>query len=173
MKVEKRKYGQTLVEKIPKYKMDVLNQILESDEITKLISYDTPDAPYRKSLTQEQRDELLYERVFPFRFVPDAIENQGTFITMGVGRVRMLEEGYTVYDDYQSGQVTFYIFTHVDLMRTHGGIRQDLVLAEISKIFDKNRTLGIGELKIRSLDELWIHNNKFGGYTISFSMVDI
>ena len=153
--------------------MDVLNQILASDEIAKLLMYDTADAPFRDAPTEEEKEALLYEKVFPFRFVPDAIENQGTFITMGVGRVRRLEEGYTVYDDYTTGQVTFYIFTHVKLMRTQGGIRQDLLLTEIDKIFDKNRTLGIGELKLRGVEELWIHNNKFGGYTVSFSMVDI
>lgn len=153
--------------------MKILNQIVESDVISKLLKYDTSDAMFRTSLTEEERESLIHERVFPYRFVPDAIENQGTFITMGVGRVRLLEEGYDIYDDYQSGQVTFHIFTHVDLMLTQTGIRQDLLLAEIDNIFDKNRTLGIGELKIRGVDELWIHNNKFGGYTISFTIVDI
>ena len=153
--------------------MKILSQIVESDVISKLLKYDTADAMFMKSLSEEEKEALIHERVFPYRFVPDAIENQGTFITMGVGRVRLLEEGYDIYDDYQSGQVTFYIFTHVDLMNTHTGIRQDLLLAEIDKIFDKNRTLGIGELKIRGVDELWIHNNKFGGYSISFTIVDI
>lgn len=162
-----------MVQRIPTYKLKVLDKLKESDVISKLLHYDTSDAMRKPNLTEDEKDDLIYSRIYPYRFVPDIIENQGTYITIGLGSVRLYEQGYDIYDDFTSAQLNFFIFTHQGLMRTNSGIRQDLLVAEVSKIFDKDRTLGIGELKIRSMDELWIHNNKFGGYTISFQLVDI
>lgn len=162
-----------MVEKIPEYKMKVMNKLLESDVIAKLLYYKSQDAMFNKDLTDEEKEDLFYKNIYPFRFVPDTIEEQNTYITFDVGRIRGLEVGYNIYDDYLSGQVTFYLFTHVELMRTHNGIRQDLLLAEMSKLFNKDRTLGIGELNIRGVEVFYMHNNKFGGYMLSFSITDI
>ena len=170
---QKRKYGKDIVEKIPEYKMKVLKKVLESDVIAKLLYYKSADALFRPDLTEEQKDELLYKNVYPYRFMPDTIEVQDSFITFDIGRIRALEVGYDIFDDYKNGQVTFYLFTHTELMRTHSGIRQDLILAELSKLFNKDRTLGIGELNIRGVEVLYMHNNKFGGYTLSFTIIDV
>lgn len=150
--------------------MEILNRVLESDVLTKLLKYDTTDALFKPKV--EDPYSLLYDRVFPYRFVPDPIENQGTFLTIGINGFRRYQEGFKVFDDYQSGEIYFYFFTHHDLMRTDSGVRQDLMLGELDKIFDGNRVIGIGELKLRYVNELWIHNNKFGGYSIAFTVVD-
>lgn len=151
--------------------MEVINRIIQSKELTKLLQYDTPDALFMEDV--ENPESLIHSRVFPYRFMPNPIENQGTFITIGIGGFRAHENGYDVYDDYRTGSVYFYVFTHVDLMRTHSGTRQDLIIAELDRIFDKSKGIGMGELKGSYMNELWIHNNKFGGYTVGYAITDI
>ncbi|MDY7043686.1 hypothetical protein RVS70_05655 [Virgibacillus sp. M23] len=168
-----KKRGKSTIQKIPKYKMDVLKRVLESDVLTKYMYYEDRDALFKDSLSMEDRNNLLYQRLFPYRFVPSPIENQSTYITLGVNGFRRHEEGFKVFDDYQSGEIYFYLFTHTDLMQTDNGVRQDVMLAEIDRLFDSCTGLGMGELKLRYVNELWMHNNKFGGYTVSFTITDL
>nr|DAM04605.1 MAG TPA: hypothetical protein [Caudoviricetes sp.] len=171
MKEVSKKNHTSPIQKIGEYKMDILNRIVQSPELAKLLRYDTPDALFRDDV--ENPETLIHERVFPYRFMPDTVENQGTFITIGIGGFRPHENGYDIYDDYSTGSVYFYVFTHVDLMQTHNGTRQDLIIAELDKIFHKSKGIGMGELKSSYMNELWIHNNKFGGYTLGYAITDI
>lgn len=164
------KRGQSTMEKLGEYKMEVLKRCIEDEELAKLLSYDAEDALFRDKV--ENPNELMYKRVFPYRFVPDPLQQQGTYLTLGASGFRRHQEDYTIYDDYQSGEIYFYFFTHVDLMRTDSGVRQDLILGVISRLFDGTRGIGMGELKIRYMNELWMHNNKFGGYSVAFTITD-
>jgi hypothetical protein len=158
------------MEKLGEYKMEVLNRCLEDQKLIKLLKYDGRDATFQNDVSDAY--SLLYDRVFPYRFVPNTVENQGTYLTLGVNGFRRHQEGFKVYDDYQAGEIYFYFFTHVDLMRTDSGVRQDLMLAEISRLFDGTKGIGMGELKLRYVNELWMHNNKFGGYSVAFTITD-
>lgn len=163
------------IEKIGDYKLEILRKIISNDKLAKLLYYNTQDALFRPNLTEEQKESLLYSKVYPYRFVPNPVEDQGTFITIGVGNIKKYKDKGKVYDDYHNANVYFYIFTHMDLMRTYSGIRQDVILAEISKEFDgeKSKDLGMGEFSIDNINELWLHNNKFGGYTVAFNITDL
>ena len=165
------KRGQSAIEKIGEYKMNILNRCLEDKELVKLLNYNDADALFKEDVKNPY--SLLHTRVFPYRFVPSPVEVQGTFLTIGMSGFRRHQETFKTYDDYQSGEVYFYFFTHVDLMQTDSGVRQDLILARISRIFDGTTGLGMGELKLRYVNELWIHNNKFGGYSVSFTITDL
>ncbi|WP_257129957.1 hypothetical protein [Bacillus cereus] len=166
------KRGKSAMEKLGEYKMEILNRCLESQVLAKLLKYDSEDALSKKDIEMDDAFSLMNTRVFPYRFVPTTIDEQGTFLTLGVNGFRRYQEGFTVFDDYQAGEIYFYFFTHVDIMRTDNGVRQDLMLAEISRLFDGTKGIGMGELKLRYLNELWIHNNKFGGYAVSFTVTD-
>lgn len=159
------------MEKLGEYKMEVLNRCLSSDTLTKILTYDKPSALFEDEV--EDKYSLLYERVFPYRFNPNPIEHQGSFVTLGVNGFRRHQEGFKVFDDYEAGEIYFYLFTHADLMRTDSGVRQDLMLAEIARLFDGTKGIGMGELKLRYVNELWMHNNKYGGYSVAFTITDL
>lgn len=165
------KLGSSAVEKIGEYKMEILDRLMSSDKISKLLRHDSADALFKPSL--EDSSELLYDRIYPFRFVPSPVENQGTWITLGLSGFRPHQEGYKIFDDYITGEFHFYVFTSVDLMKTDSGIRQDLIIAEIDRLFNGVKGLGMGEMKLSYVNELWLHNNKFGGYTVSYRVTDL
>ncbi len=168
-----KKVGISALEKIGEYKMEVLNRISNSDNLSKLIAIDKSDAMFCDSLSEEDRYGLLYDRIFPFRFVPEATSEAKTYLTLGTSGFSHLRENLKTYHDYQSGSVFFYVFTHVSLMRTDSGVRQDLMIAEIDRLFEGTRGIGMGELKLNGLNELWLHNNKFGGYAVNYTISDL
>ncbi|MCY8228687.1 MULTISPECIES: hypothetical protein [Bacillus subtilis group] len=170
--IQKQKQGKSAIQKLSEYKTTVLNRVIESDTLSKLLFYDKPDALSQKSLTEDERLGLLHTRVYPYRFVPQPTETQTTYLTLGVNGFRRNQEAFKIYDDYQAGEIYFYLFTHVDLMRTNHGVRQDLMLGEMDRLFEGFTGIGMGELKLRYATELWMHNNKFGGYSIGFTVVD-
>lgn len=167
-----KKQGQSAIQKLPEYKMTILNKVIESDMLSKLLFYDKASALFERDLTEDEKSNLLYSKVFPYRFVPNPTESQSTYLTLGANGFRRNQEAFKIYDDYQAGEIYFYFFTHIDLMRTTHGVRQDLILGELDRIFDGNTGIGMGELKLRYVNELWMHNNKFGGYSVAFTVVD-
>lgn len=168
-----KKIGMSALEKIGEYKMEVLNRIIESDKLSKLIAIDKSDVLFNDNLSDSEKYSLLYERVYPYRFVPEATSKASTYLTLGISGFTHLREGIKTYDDYQRGLIYFYIFTHNSLMKTDSGVRQDLILSEIDKLFEGTRGLGMGELKLNGLNELWMHNNKFGGYAVNYAVTDL
>lgn len=170
--IQTKKQGQSAIQKIPEYKMTILNKVVESEMLSKLLFYNNPSALFEDDLTEDEKSSLIYSKVYPYRFVPAPTESQSTYLTLGVNGFRRNQEGFKIYDDYQAGEIYFYMFTHVDLMKTTHGVRQDLMLGELDRIFDGNTGIGMGELKLRYVNELWMHNNKFGGYSVAFTIVD-
>lgn len=169
---QRNKTSLSSLQRIPEYKMNILNKVSESEVVSKLLLYNTPDALFKPDLTEDQKQGLLYTKLFPYRFVPNPVEDQSTYLTIGVNGFRRNQEGFKIYDDYQAGEIYFYFFTHVDLMKTYTGVRQDLILGEIDRLFDGKTGIGMGEMKLRYTNELWMHNNKFGGYSVAFTVVD-
>lgn len=171
--IQRQNTQRGMLQRIPEYKMKILDMVVQSDVLSKLIFFNEPDALFKENMTDEEKQDLIYSRVFPYRFVPDPVEKQGTYLTIGASGFRKSQGGTGVSDKYQSGEIIFYFFTHHDLMRTDSGVRQDLILGELEKMFDETSGIGMGTLKLRSATELWIHNNKFGGYTVSFTLSDL
>lgn len=163
----------SLASKIPKIKDQAMNRLIENPTIQRLVRYDTANALREKVLDSDvARSELLYSRIFPYRFVPQAIEEQGTFITIG-SYFTPMASGFGYAQNFNNLTLYFYVFTHVDLMRTKSGVRQDLLMTEIDKIFDKTNLEGMGLIRMRGVEELWLHNNKFGGYVMAYTIGDM
>jgi hypothetical protein len=168
---EYQPYG--VAQKITEYKNKVINRIFENKELCKLLYYNEPDALFKPDV-ENPKKTLMYKSVFPYRFVPDIVDNQQTYLTLGVGRLNNSESGFKVYNDYRTLMIYIYFFTHVDLMRTSVGVRQDFMLGEIDKLFNrKKESIGMGDTPIGYVSELWSHNNKFGGYATSYNITDL
>lgn len=161
----------SLAQKIPKIKGEIMNRICDNDKISKLVYYNDENALRMPSLPNARR-ELINERVFPYRFVPESIDTQGTYITVGTYFAPM-QDGFSYAENFNSLTFYLYVFTHTQLMKTKSGTRQDLLLSELDLIFDKTELVGMGRIRMRGVQELWLHNNKFGGYILSYTIGDM
>lgn len=170
VKDEEPKRGKSALQNIPLYKNEIITRMLENEKLMKLVAYDRADC--LKMPVLEDSSELMYDRIFPYRFVPEPTQSQKTYLTIGMSGFRRAQEGFKIYDDFNSGDIYIYLFTHVDIMKTNSGVRQDLILGEIDKMFNGVGGIGFGQLKLRYTNEIWFHNNKFGGYSLVYSVTD-
>ena len=101
---------------------------------------------------------LIYNQLFPWRFVPTTLTEANTFITMKFG---YKPNGVV----FKNGSIYFYIITHNSLLRTdYGTLRCDYLVNEIDKIFNSSRDLGIGKLSFYEMDEIMVNENYSGIY---------
>ncbi|MBO1087248.1 hypothetical protein [Enterococcus mundtii] len=155
------------------WKQTAIDLMVNDDKLTKLLRYDTPDVLQRTSLSTDERLELVNKRIFGFRYNPQPVNETGSFIGMGLSNF-VPQEGFRQFsDDYIMGYLYLYILVDTEIMITDTGYRQDLILNRIYEIFQECRGFGLGELRLETCLELWQHNNKFGGYSAGFRIVEM
>lgn len=170
--VRKKRENNNSIKNITKWKQSILEKIVEDEELSKLLFYNTPNALSLPKPTSEQRESLVNSNVMGYRFIPKVAEKAESWISISTSRF-VPQEGFRQFsDDYLMGFIFFYILVDTAIMETETGYRQDLIAERIHSLFQESRDFGIGELRLESFVENWEHNNKLGGYTMGFRTVD-
>lgn len=155
------------------WKQKAIEMMVGDDVLTKLLKYDTADALQRPSLSEDEAFELVNEHIFGYRYNPKSVSTTGSFIGMGLSNF-VPQEGFRQFsDDYIMGYLYLYILVDTEIMITDTGYRQDLILDRIYELFQECRGFGMGETRLETCLELWQHNNKFGGYSAGFRIVEM
>lgn len=168
----KKRANNNSIKNITKWKQEILANIIEDDELAKLLYYNQPDALSKDNPTDDQRHSLVNDCVMGYRFIPTIADEARSWISLSTSRF-IPQEGFRQFsDDYLMGYIYFYILVDTAIMQTDTGYRQDLIAERIHYIFQESRDFGIGELRLEHFVENWEHNNKLGGYTMGFRTVD-
>lgn len=121
------------------YKNRLMETLCKNENIVRLIT-DSSTAPVPNY-------DLAYQRIFPFEYVPETIDDGETFICFDVDIVRVYDKVY-----YQP-VLYVWIFTHKSKLRLEeGGIRTDQLAVEINKELSGSRYFGLGELELSSVE---------------------
>lgn len=165
--------GNGRYENISSYKSEILMRILSNERLVKLLAYDTSTIEDKPPI--EDSSELVYNRVFPYRFLPDTAESAKSFISMS------FTYGQPSFNQYFDAKtITIYIQCHKSLFVTDEGyLRPDEILVELDKAImsndeDMKKTTvmyGSGKLKNDGIMEYWF-NNEFGGYSVRYRVSD-
>lgn len=124
---------------IVRYKQQIMSLLINNDEVVRLI--DNKDI--------ENVEDLINENIFYFLRVPDAPEEEKTYICIEVD----IPSAYSKYNNLlRELIVTVYVITHERLMATPLGTRTDLLAAEIDKILTSQTVIGKTAMK------LWANN---------------
>lgn len=119
------------------YKNQLMNDLLTNEKIVKLLSDDGEKIA--------NPEELMYTQVFPYEYVPETVEHGQTFICSDVDITRSLNKTYLLPTMY------IWVFTHKSKMRLPGGgVRVDMLSAEIARAINGSRYYGLGELNFYS-----------------------
>lgn len=170
--VRKRGKDNNSIKNITKWKQEILQRLVEDEELSKLLIYNSEDALSLPEPNEEQRYSLINDCVIGYRFIPTIAEKARSWISLSVSNF-VPQEGFRQFsDDYLMGFIFFYVLVDTSIMETETGYRQDLIAERIYSIFQGSRELGVGEIRLESFIENWEHNNKLGGYTIGFRTVD-
>jgi len=125
------------LEELFDYKNQLMEDLLTVDTIVNLIDDKT---------TVENAPSLVYERVFPFEYVPDTIEHGHTFICCDVDIQKVPDKTFLYPVLY------VWVFTHKSKLRLpEGGVRTDKLVSEIAKAINGSRLYGLGELDLYSV----------------------
>ena len=120
------------------YKNQLMNDLLTSETIVKLLSED--------GVTLVDPDDLIYDRVFPFEYIPDVQEHGKTFICCEV------DIGGVSGKTFLSPRIYLWVFTHKSKLRLPGGgLRLDRLTSEIVEKLNGSRVYSLGELNLRNV----------------------
>lgn len=151
---------------LAEYKKKIMLSLISSENIVKAVGINNADFLDREF--KGYSDDLLYNNIFPYVRVPDTNTTNKTFITMSFGRYKLIN------NSFKTGVITFYIFTHKDLMHTiYSTLRTDYILSEIDELLNQSRKLGIGKLQFKSMDDFVVSNNAdYSGVIVSYEVLD-
>ena len=121
------------------YKNRLMYDLLTNEQIVRIID------PAIDNI-EHAFERLAYKRVFPFDYVPETIEDAGTYICFDV-------DVQKVYNDtFLEPTIYIWLFSHKSLLRMpEGGIRTDNLCAKISEALNGNRHYGLGKLELYSV----------------------
>lgn len=121
------------------YKNRLMYDMLTNKDIVELID------PTIKNI-DEAYERLAYKRVFPYDYVPETIEDAGTYVCFEVDVQKVINKTFlnpTIY---------IWLFTHKSQLRMkEGGVRTDLLCSAISEAINGSRYYGLGELDLYSV----------------------
>lgn len=121
------------------YKNRLMYDLLGNEEIVRLLD------PSIKDMSRAH-EMLAYKRIFPFDYIPETIEDAGTYICFDVDIQKVIDKTFlkpTVY---------IWLFTHKSLLRlSEGGVRTDALCSEIANSINGSRYYGLGELELYSV----------------------
>lgn len=157
---------------ITEWKQRMMEELINDQQLCKLLKYNSEDALSRPDLTEDERYDLVGDRILPTRYTPNVQMEQQSMVGLSVGGFVPQESYHNWSFKYVMGYIYFYVLTDVKIMQTERGQRQDLILARIYDIFQDSEKYGMGHVQEGSLDELWEHNNKYGGYVLMMRVVD-
>lgn len=144
-------------------KATVIDKITSCNDIMKALYYnetnflDQPDLDWTS---------LLFDRLYPHRFVPGTSDQKKTYIAVSFGKYKPVKNAF------KSGLITFSVFTHQDLFRTdYGSLRTDYIITKLDEIFNEVEGLGVGKAEFYDMDALSVNADYHGSY-ISYKTYD-
>lgn len=139
------------------YKNQLMEDLLTSETIVKLINEDV-DLDHSKS--------LVYNQVFPYRYVPDTIEDGLTFLCCDVEMQKALGKTFLCPTLY------VWVLVHKSQLRLkQGGVRTDKIVSEIAKRINGSMMYGMGSLDLCSV-KLFAPLTDFQGKVMMFQTTE-
>lgn len=150
-----------------KYAIDVIQRLLDNKNICKLLT-NTSIAPLQGDLPSGfEKEDLMWESVFPYKFIPDAEEYESCFIMVDYDDFRPNRTG----DSVTNGYLLVDILCHENLMRMLGGTRTNALMGEINNTLNGER-VSMGKLMFISMRQWHRQPRQYIGYTLAYRITD-
>lgn len=148
---------------IEDYRNVITNEILSNETIVKILSNDKCDL--------ETADELLWKHLVPQQYIPDTITETGSYILYDLDEEVLFSKGST-HSTYTELTLYFWIFTHKDMPRYGGKLRNDILTRELKRIFGGVNNMGISRNHL-IYNKVYVRiNSKYAGRLVAFRITD-
>jgi hypothetical protein len=145
-------------------KVTTMMRLIDNKELVKAVHYDAADFLEQPDISDPSI--LIYNHIYPYRYIPDVLDTAKTFITMSF-------RGYKpVNSYYKSGLIYLSVITHKDLIKTaYGSLRYDFIVQKIDEVMNNKEGLGMGNTQFHDMDEIFI-NKSFMGMYVAYKLYD-
>jgi len=144
----------------------VTEKLACNDNIAKALYFNEPDFLSQAFPIDFNRKSLVYNKIYPYQFIPDIEDKQSSFITMDF-------EFEPCGSEYRYGHIYFYIIVHKNLLRNDTGmLRHHYILNQLDETFNKIRNISIGKLQSGRAKPFVFHNGKWLGVSMAYKAVD-
>ena len=148
---------------IEDYRSVITNTILSDETIVRVLS--------DGELDLEHADDLLWEHLIPQQYVPDTITDTGSYImydidenvTYGRNSTNAIYTELTLY---------FWLFTHKNMPKYEGRLRNDILSRELKLLFEDRSGLGIAKNHLVYNKVYSGGNNEYMGRLMAFQITD-
>lgn len=147
------------LEEFTTYKQTLMEAICTSKPVVDLLRLDTDDP----NITGR---DMRYVRIFPYNYVPLTTEHATPYVCFSV------TAPYVKDDLITELQLTVFVFTHQDIMRTDKGMRTDLLISEIDKLINGSTKYGFGKVSLKTVDILQVPCRGYSGLYSVYSVKD-
>lgn len=152
--------GKSLVNELD----NIMALILEKDEVTKLLYYDTPDALSKPKLTVAQKRELIGKRLIKRKNLKVLTNTSGSFVSLRLNHFRPTINNPNALVH----TVDIYVVCHEGTIATDDGERDLLLVEALSQVFYNQNVLGGSKPEYNVMEDLVFDSNDFNGYLLSF-----
>lgn len=150
---------------IEDYRCVITNTILSNETVAKVLSND--------QLSIETADELLWNHLIPQQYVPETINETGSYIMYDIDE-NVLYSNRSKNSTYTELTLYIWILTHKDMPLYKGKLRNDILSREIKYMFNEANTskLGIAKNHLSSNKVFTSPNYKYMGRILTFNITD-
>lgn len=144
----------------------IISRILKNERLQKLLYYPVRNALDQKSLTEDQRVEVLnkYISIVPKEKVDGSVLN---YINVAFNSFTANETN----PEFRDSTITFDIFCHYDIWQLNDfNLRPFRIAAEIDSMLDNTRLTGIGKIEFVGAAQFNSDEN-FGGVSLIYRTV--
>lgn len=171
--IERANKGRGGLLKFTEWKQAVKGRMLQDEELMKLLVYNTEDWNDKPKVREEQCYGLLGEQIYDFSYIDEIAKEKKSYIGISLNHFAK-DEGFRRFSNrYIMGYLYFHILVDIGIMETETGARADLILARLYELFQDDRTLGMGEIKVETVLERWHDKGTHGGYVVGFRITDL
>lgn len=135
---------------ITRYKKKLMTSIVTSPELIELVNDDYID----EDGECVNSDDLIYQQIFPYYYIPDTITEEKAYVIMKVNGLGIKNK------IYNKAEVYITVISHQGCMKAKGGgTRIDLMGEIIEELFNGRDDFGFGEMELISNIETEVNAN--------------
>ena len=144
-----------LIQALTDYRKKIMQMICSDQEIVDLILD-------KENSTVPDRS-LMYSRVFPYAYTPDATKETNTYVCFRIYVPEVMNK------TFKRMNICFYVFSHQDYIRTSDGLRPDLIAGRIEALLNGSMDLGVGRVSLEGMDDI-SPAEQFHGVALEYSV---
>jgi len=157
-------------EQLNKNISSLLNTLIESQNLCKLLFYPSDDPLSEPDLSYNQRLELLNEYIFPMPKIPGEQMNETSLLSICLDNIKVSPENIGIKESVLAVEVI--IHNNLWMLNNNSELRPYLILNEIDELLNSKNIVGFKKMTFER-GRLIRYNADYSGYQVSYNVSSV